>query len=75
MGLCPFGFVGLTQPQMVVASTYITACFGGGRVRGEEVGAEATEGTELKISLGSSDSAVPGPAGAAGGKRLLGTGH
>lgn len=43
----------LTQPQMVAASAYITACFGGGRdaVSGEEVGAGAREGTELKISL------------------------
>lgn len=39
----------LTQPQMAAVSSYITACFGGGR--GEEVGVGAREGTALKISL------------------------
>lgn len=57
---------------MVSVSVYIMACFGGGR--GEEVGAGAREGTELKISLAAlallcQASREPGR------KRLLEIGH
>lgn len=59
---------------MVAASVYITACFGGGRGRGEEVGAGAREGTELKIKLAALAELCQAPREPAG-KRLLGIRH
>lgn len=60
----------LTQPQMVAASAYITACFGGGRGcgarRGGGRGGEG--GNRAKDKPGSSGSALPGPTGAGRGK-------